>query len=217
LRLCTDTRPHRECSAVSVARYAWYGCGADSYVRNALELVAELEFVWNQVKDNAASSNDSSPRPGLFEPPGGRAIQPGVERPGLMKVLSPMSEEDEAEREDQQRLIDEALADDGEYVKKGGKWSRKMERAIIRLSAEVAALREHITTGREWRSRREQSLGAWAGWTLWILAKHVTIDLLVLFGILLWMRRRKDRRIEDHVRGLIGIFREYVRKVLPAR
>jgi hypothetical protein len=190
---------------------------AHGFHSNALELVAELEFVWNQIKDNVASSTESSPRPGAFEPQPGVAEQSVAQRPGYMKVLSPMSEEDEAEREGQQRLIDEAVADDGEYVKKGGKWSRKMERAIIRLSAEVAALREHITTGREWRSRKERSLGAWVGWALWILAKHVTVDLLLLFGLLLWMRRKRDRRVEDHVRGLVVIFREYVRMVLPAR
>lgn len=176
-----------------------------------LELVAELEFVWNQIKHNSpggsASSLDSSAR---------RFQQPLSGTEGPMKVLNPMSEEDEAERESQ-RAIDDEAEDDGKYLKKGDKWSKKMEKAIVRLSTEVAALREQITSGREWRSRREKSARAWVGWALWTLTKHFAIDALILVILLLWMRRRKDRRLEDYVRGALGLAREYARKVLPSR
>ena len=188
----------------------------------AIELVAELEFVWNQIKNNSSSSNNnnnnnssagsaSSPDSGVR-----RFQQPLNGSEGPMKVLSPMSEEDEAERESERQLGEEA-DDDGEYLKKGDKWSKKMERAIVRLSTEVAALREQITSGREWRSRRERSARAWIGWGLWALTKHVAMDVLILIVLLLWMRRRKDRRLEDYVRGALGVAREYVRKVLPSR
>ena len=134
-----------------------------------------------------------------------------------MKILSPMSEEDEAERESERRILSGEDDDHGDYVKRGDKWSKKMERAIVKLSAEVAALREQITSGREWRSRKEKSVGAWMGWALWTITKHVAIDVLILAVILLWMRRRKDRRLEDHVRGAFVLAREYARKILPSR
>ena len=92
-----------------------------------------------------------------------------------------------------------------------------MERAMVKLSAEIAALREQITSGREFRSRREKSSVAWFGWLAWALCKHITIDLFVLALVLLWMRRRKDRRLEDHVRGALRVLREYIRKILPSR
>lgn len=131
-----------------------------------------------------------------------------------MKVLSPMSEDDAAEQEYRQRQGDE---DDGEYVKKGDRWSRKVERAVVRLSAEVAALREQITAGREWRSKKEKSFKAWTSWILWIVSKHLAVDMVVLGIVLLWMRRRKDRRLEDHVRAILKLGREYARKILPSR
>lgn len=135
-----------------------------------------------------------------------------------MKVLSPMSEEDEAEHDYQRRMAaDELDNDGGEYVKRGDKWSKKMERAIVRLSVEIAALREQITTGREWRSRKERSFGAWVGWILWTAMKHFVVDAILLCLILIWMRRRRDRRFEDLVRTALKICREYVRKVLPSR
>ncbi|KAG6360352.1 hypothetical protein INS49_011410 [Diaporthe citri] len=170
---------------------------------DAAELVSELEFVWNQIKNNSPSSSNES------------AKQLGTDGP--MKVLSPMSEEDEAELDYQRRMAAGDPDDDGEYVKRGGKWSKKMERAIVRLSTEIAALREQITSGREWRSRKERSFGAWVRWLLWTVMKHAVADALLIFLVLIWMRRRKDRRLEDHFRAAVKIGREYVRKVLPSR
>lgn len=131
-----------------------------------------------------------------------------------MKVLSPMSEDDAAEQEYRERQDD---GDDGEYVKKGDRWSRKVERALVRLSAEVAALREQITAGREWRSKKEKSFTAWASWILWIVTKHLAVDIVILGIVLIWMRKRKDRRLEDHVRAMLKLGREYARKILPSR
>jgi acyl-CoA-binding protein len=191
---------------------------------SAMELVAELEFVWNQIKGSGGGSSGSSGAESSSSPGKGarRFREPvplgGVEGAGApMKVLSPMSEED---RESVKRIgedEEEEAGEAGEYVKKGDKWSKKMERAIVRLSAEIAALREQITSGREWRLKRERSVSAWGGWVFWIVVKHLAVDALILALVLIWMRRRKDRRLEDHVRGALRLAREYVRKVLPAR
>ena len=195
---------------------------------DALELVAELEFVWGQVKSNSnpGSSGESTAR--SRNGSGSLGVEGAVTRQfqtpqsgteGPMKVLSPMSEEDESER----RLVedgDDDGDDDGshdEYARRNDKRTKRMERAIVRLSAEVAALREQIATGREWRSRKEKSLVAWARWAFWLVTKHFAIDLALLLFMLLWMRRKKDGRLEDHVRGALQVMREYVRKILPSR
>ncbi|KAK3387028.1 acyl CoA binding protein-domain-containing protein [Podospora didyma] len=195
---------------------------------NALELVAELEFVWNQVKSNSPSSSEESSSSahssaGVANAPPGtpglrRFQQPMSGADGPMKVISPMSEEDESER----RMVEEAEQggddnDPGEYARRNDKRSKRMERAIVRLSAEIAALREQIATGREWRSRKERSFSAWVEWGFWMVTKHFTVDLILVLLLLLWMRRRKDRRLEDYVRGTGRLLREYLRKVLPAR
>lgn len=136
---------------------------------------------------------------------------------GPMKMLSPMSEQDEAEMRSQ-RQMDVEDREMGHDIGGGsGRWQRKMERALTKLSAEVAALREQISTGREWRSKKERSYPAWVGWVVWVIMKHLVVDCIILGIILVWMRRRKDRRLEDLVRAALTLVREYVRKVLPTR
>ncbi|KAI3320711.1 acyl-CoA binding protein [Xylariaceae sp. AK1471] len=181
---------------------------------DALELVGELEFVWNQIKNNSPSSSNSSPkgRASFTEPR--RFQQPTSGTEGPMKVLSPMSEDDAAEHQYREKQDDE---DEGEYVKKGDRWSRKVERALVRLSAEIAALREQITTGREWRTKKERSIPVRIGWVLWLITKHLATDIFILGIVLIWMRKRKDRRFEDQVRAILRVAREYARKVLPSR
>lgn len=198
---------------------------------NALELVAELEFVWNQVKSNDPSLAGSSSEQGAAgageqrNSGGGNVVGTSVVRrfqpplsgtEGPMKVLSPMSEEDESERR-LAELTEQGEDEAGEYARRNDKRTKRMERAIVRLSAEIAALREQIATGREWRFRKERSWIAWTGWVFWVVTKHVAIDVGILLLVLLWMRKRKDRRLEDHVRGIVRLGREYIRKILPSR
>lgn len=198
------------------------GLGADILGnRDARELVAELEFVWDQIKNNSASSSGSSPgrgysnQPRQFTQPQPYSGDDG--RP--MRVLSPMSQDDEAERESERRLgyNDGYDEDDGEKEKKSGRWKRTVEQALVKMTAEVAALREQIATGREYQGRRRRSFGRWVAWFLWIVIRHIVIDMAVLGIVLLWLRKRKDRRIEDLVREALRIGREYVRKILPPR
>lgn len=134
-----------------------------------------------------------------------------------MKVLSPMSEEDESERRLAEEVDQVGDEDPGEYARRNDKRSKRMERAIVRLSAEIAALREQIASGREWKTRKEKSFTSWIGWGFVLFTKHFAVDLLVIALVLLWMRRRKDHRLEDHVRGAMRVAREYVKKVLPSR
>lgn len=133
-----------------------------------------------------------------------------------MKILTPMSEEDAAERDSDRRLTHNDGIEDDALVPSSS-WSRSVERALEKLTAEVAAMREQITTGREWKSRKQRSFMAWARWFVWIVMKHLAIDIVLLAFILLWMRKRKDRRLEDLVRAGLKLMREYVRKVLPSR
>lgn len=194
------------------------------------ELVAELEFVWNQIKNNTPSSSDASPKAARHAtfpntPTSIRLQQPLSGTDGPMKVLNPMSEQDEAEmrsvaqlnaHEEEEEGNDEA-ADRPVVPRRSSAWSKTVERALVALSAEVAALREQITTRREWRSKRQRTIQAWAGWIIWIVTKHVLVDLVALAVVLLWMRWRKDRRFEDHVRAIFRLAREYMRKILPSR
>ncbi|SPO05739.1 related to endozepine [Cephalotrichum gorgonifer] len=182
---------------------------------DAKELVSELEFVWTQVKNNTPSLSSSSPKS-----PGQGAARSDE---GPMKILSPMSELDEAERESRRRLGDDDDDDDDDDDERGqepggtSRWSKRVERALVKLSTEVAALREQITTGREWRFKKEMSWRARVSWLFWAVVKHLVLDLVALSVVLIWMRKRRDRRLEDLVRAMFRLGREYVRSILPAR
>jgi hypothetical protein len=193
--------------------------------RDARELVAELEFVWDQIKNNSASSSGSSPGRGVpsYTTQPRQFARPQSGDDGPMRVLSPMSQDDEAERESERRLgyndayDDDEFKNDGKNGKKEKKWRTTIERALVKMTAEIAALREQIATGREYQGKRRRSLGRWMAWLVWTCIRHFLVDVMVLGIVLLWLRRRKDRRVEDLVREGLRIGREYARKVLPAR
>lgn len=193
---------------------------------DARELVAELEFVWDQIKNNSTSSPDSSPRRGTtsYSAQQRSFQQPRSGTDGAMRVLSPMSEDDEAERHSERRIGYNDGAGDNDDFNDGEdndqtpkKWRKTIEHALVRMTAEIAALREQITTGREYQGRRQRTLGRWFAWLLWLVVRHLFVDAVVLGIVLVWMRKRKDRRLEDLVREALKIGREYARKILPPR
>jgi len=141
-----------------------------------------------------------------------------------MRVLSPMSQDDEAEAESRRLGYNDEYDDNDEFndgnkkgEKKVQKWRWTVEQALVKMTAEIAALREQIATGREYQGKRRRSFGRWLGWLIWAVVRHFLVDVVVLGIVLIWLRKRKDRRVEDLVRECLKIGREYVRKILPAR
>ena len=134
-----------------------------------------------------------------------------------------MSQDDEAERESERRLgyndayEEEEEFEEGEKKGKTKKWRRTVEQALVKMTAEIAALREQIATGREYQGRRRRSVGRWIAWLIWLAVRHFLVEALLLGTLLLWLRRRKDGRIEDLVRQGLKIGREYIKKVVPSR
>lgn len=126
-----------------------------------------------------------------------------------------MSQDDESEQPLEED--DENNYEDGEDNKKSSKWRSQVEAAMVKMTAEMAALREQIATGREWRTKKRQTISAWLSWIVWIALRHLLIDTVLLAAVLFWMRKRKDRRLEDLVRAALKLLREYARQYLPAR
>lgn len=206
------------------------------------ELVAELEFVWDQIKANEASSgsesqNDSPGRDGNGRvDSGGLSIESrgrmgaddrGRERQRMssyreergeggqrLSVLRPFSEEDQdAEENDGHNVaVSEAMVgsdDDNQLDRRrddfdirNRKWRRRMEQAMVKLTAEVAALREQIEARRGWSIGRDQRKGLW-NWILWFVpavVRHVTIDLVVIGLVILWRWAKGDPRVREVVK-----------------
>ena len=252
------------------------------------ELVAELEFVWDQVKSNVPSSESSSPMRMLSQgvmpaPPTysshlGQSSQAGMadgdDKPLQMK--SPMSqseeelEEEEAEIDQEEEFVD---APDSQYnptsedagvqtdfqnlirqnpipistptparrirsilpqpipmpnftgrrAKEGlnesptdQKWRKRVEQALVKMTAEVAALREQLEARRLFSHSPHYRFfrGIWR--IFWSGMKHIIIDALIVGLVLLWLRRKKNERLEGAMRVLLGTAVAQVQKVSKA-
>jgi hypothetical protein len=225
------------------------------------ELVAELEFVWDQVKSNVPSSSSSSP----LQTMGSTMLRMSQEYPSFVSTpargkdtidaqeesplqrRSPMSQSEEEELEEQgDEFVD---APDSQYnadtqgeadlspqppvpLSKSKalilrpsvspapkddpadqKWRKRVEQALVRMTAEVAALREQLEARRLFTHSRRYRVFRWITRFTWSALKHVAVDILVLGVVLLWMRRKRDRRLEGAVRVLLGDAVAQVQKV----
>ncbi|KAF2146038.1 uncharacterized protein K452DRAFT_242518 [Aplosporella prunicola CBS 121167] len=203
---------------------------------DARELVAELEFVWDQVKSNVPSSSSSSPLRNLGAVPGpphsyphfgsSRASadypQQSRVRASQMRVLSPPlpGEEENPDKEEFVNVHDPQNAGNEEHLDNGGnirerlasqsrptsdqKWRCRVELALVKMTAEVAALREQLESRRLFNHSKKHRLIAWIGWFCWFSVKLIAADMIILGIILLWMRRKRDRRLEGAIRVLLG-------------
>jgi hypothetical protein len=81
------------------------------------------------------------------------------------------------------------------------------------MTAEVAALREQLEARRLWSRNRHGKLLDW----IWSMAsaviKHIAVDFVFLALLLIWLRRKKDGRLETAFRILLGDTVAQVRQV----
>lgn len=79
------------------------------------------------------------------------------------------------------------------------RWRRRVEQALTKMTAEIAAVREQMET-RAIAHRRRTSTWAWVKWLAWVTVRQVLWDLAVLAMLLIWMRIKGDRRVEERLR-----------------
>ncbi|KAA8619856.1 ACB Acyl-CoA-binding protein [Pyrenophora tritici-repentis] len=218
------------------------------------ELVAELEFVWDQVKSNVPSSSSSSPLRTLDHIQSGysqhelgqsgraamgmkntleydRSKRNSVPRdeeqeqeedsPAPMRVKSPMSQSEEALEEEEANIDREVFVDapDSQYNptsypddepsledaavqtdlqqlmraepipmqtptpaprNRGMAWKKRVEQSLMKMTAEVAALREQLEARRLFAHSAHYRLfrGIWR----WVSAcvRHIAVDVFIL-------------------------------------
>ena len=71
------------------------------------------------------------------------------------------------------------------------------------MTAEVAALRE-LLEARSWAHSRRARLEQLAWAVLGFVGRLIVVDLALLVLLLLWLRRKKDGRLEGAIRVLLG-------------
>lgn len=82
---------------------------------------------------------------------------------------------------------------------KDSRWRRRVEQALTKMNAEIAAVREQMEA-RTLAHRRRSGVWAWLKWILWTAVRQIIWDLALLGVLLIWMRMRGDRRVEDRLR-----------------
>ena len=234
----------------------------------ARELVEELEFVWDQVKNNSqhpssgsehssplaqversgylqnGSSGQRSSEVAAMENAGGGPIRSDLP----MRVLSPVSQSNEEElmEEEREEFVDAPVSqgDEGDLgdISEHGenhsvvdagvqaaadqprpsqpsrsdlRWRKRVESSLIKMTNEVAALREQLESSRYFRARSRRSFWGWIFRLSWWAIQLVVADAVLLWVAILYLRKKDDRRLEGAVRVLLGDAVAQVQKQIP--
>lgn len=214
-----------------------------STTREARELVAELEFVWDQIKSNSVSSASSPGRNQNFIPPAqstmpiplgaepirAREVADSGDGGGGLRLLQPFAVDAEQESDNGDQPDEGALAPCPTnaqletYELRNRKWRKRIEQILNKMAAEIAALREQRQDSRDralrtphphQRNRRRGGIWAWMFFFVVATARHLIIDAVVV-GLWFWLSRRSDAdaRLRDAVKWMIGFVRDRIRRV----
>ncbi|KAA8911786.1 acyl CoA binding protein-domain-containing protein [Sphaerosporella brunnea] len=156
----------------------------------ARELVAELEFVWDQIRSNVPSTHS----------PNNHEDEDEESEMGLgLGIISPApyGEGGEDVQMEQQQP---------QQQQQGTAWRGRVEKALSKMTTEVAALREQLESRRAERRRtRSRRVWVWVAWCVWAVARHLVIEAIFWALVMLWMRRRGDRRAQEALK-IVGRF-----------
>ena len=145
-----------------------------------------------------------------------------AEDEGRLRVLSPISQRDEEEalledelNEAASRASDPEDEDLPAATRRNRRWRRRMEQAVVKMTAEVAALREQLEARRLTGGHGRRNGGAWSWfrWLIWLVVRQVFWDAVLAAVALLWLKRRKSgpSRVEMSLRSFADGLQERVR------
>ncbi|KAL4875335.1 acyl CoA binding protein-domain-containing protein [Aspergillus karnatakaensis] len=80
------------------------------------------------------------------------------------------------------------------------RWRRRVEQALTKMTAEIAAAREQMEA-RTIAARRRSGVWAWLRWLVWVTLRQIIWDLAFLGMLLIWMRLRRDQRLEEQLKA----------------
>lgn len=192
----------------------------------ARELVAELEFVWDQIKSNPASPSDSQDQahhlPNLQQSPlFAKSLQASKTNLGGLRDLRPFSDEEDG-IEDAGELTDNDEVAFGQRSAgepaagystqdldiRNWKWKKRVEQALVKMTVELAALREQIESSASTRRTPRSGIGNWLAWVAWTSTKHLLVDATLLCVVLVWARSRRDPSVDKGLQSVLSWIRE---------
>lgn len=84
------------------------------------------------------------------------------------------------------------------------RWRKRIESSLIKMTTEIAALREQLESRKLFKQRQRNTVFGWVLRLGWWAVQLVVADAVLLWIVILYMRRKKDRRLEGAVRVLLG-------------
>lgn len=178
------------------------------------ELIAELEFVWEQVKSNSLPSSSSSRNRELrigqdqqqdlrpsYTSLGGAGSTDARGNTGV-RILKPISDGDMEEGGDSEDLDEGPKNSRQPYDLRNHKWRKRIEITLIRMTAEIAALKEQMEAGRS-RGSGQSGMWAWLTWLVWSSVKHIVVDALILAIYVAWSKKN-DRTLGQQLQMIVN-------------
>jgi hypothetical protein len=94
------------------------------------------------------------------------------------------------------------LRGDDEYAARDLKWRRRVEAALTKMTAEIAALREQLSDLRVFGTtpRRRTRLWAWLKWLVWTAVWQFAVNVILIGAVVIWGRWKGDRRAQEWVK-----------------
>ena len=219
------------------------------------ELVSELEFVWGQIQNQSNSagsgsrsgsggSGENAQRSGLMKMDSFTSEQAGglgvpVRRQRLtrndttdtqLRVLSPVSQRDSDDIVEGEELgVPEDERGQTPAAVRDPEWRTSMEEHLRRLSTEIAALREqlssnHMLSSASYSPYTYQQLSltwkvwykisSWMRWLVWAAMRQASVNAILLGLLVAWGRWKGDRRVEEWARRRWKDVRGLVRRIL---
>lgn len=117
-----------------------------------------------------------------------------------------------AEESDPEKAAAVTANKDGHARRRGRQWRSRVEKALAKMTTELAALREQLEV-RNMQRRRSTARAAamWTLWAVWLAAKHLLIEAVFWGLVFVWMRRRGDQRAEEALRMVAKFVRDGLR------
>jgi hypothetical protein len=133
-------------------------------------------------------------------------------------VLSPVSPNPYGDEEGEEGEQASALVpiDDSrpQRISGSGEWRSRVEKALAKMTTEVAALREQLESNRMRRRKgRAKEIGIWVLKILWTLLRHLAVEAVFWGLVFLWMKKRGDRRAEEALKMVMRFVRERLKEM----
>lgn len=92
--------------------------------------------------------------------------------------------------------------EDDEGATRNLKWRRRVEAALTKMTAEIAALREQLSDSRVFGTapKRRTGLWSWVKWLVWAALRQAAVNVILIAAFVLWGRWKGDRRAEEWVK-----------------